>query len=333
MSGGHQLPDVVARWRSRGGFTLLEVMLAVALATMLLVAVNFFVLSMGELWSGGAEPRLFERHVRGVTRFVESLVQQAVVTEDTTAAGKSTAAVERPAVRRSRSAPRPMVAAAWSGAPVLTRVAAPSAAGVLLGENLGWRLAGLAVQLAGPPPDRGGMGRLPPGVRGADGTQPPPRATTGGRSRDNSEDPGMTEGVRFRFGTPAGYEGSPVLLMFEVDEAPGQCVWPGRPLPQVECALQINADEGLVLLWKSKLEDDYGTARPRKTQLSPFGRAISFDYYDSESRVWTHSDQPRTDSSGSWAVPQRIRLRFAYGEMEREVAIALPDTPGGAPLR
>jgi prepilin-type N-terminal cleavage/methylation domain-containing protein len=55
----------------RGGFTLLEILLALALASLVLVGMNSFVFSMGELWGRDSDVRLFERHVRAVTRFLE----------------------------------------------------------------------------------------------------------------------------------------------------------------------------------------------------------------------------------------------------------------------
>ena len=53
-------------------FTLLELLLALALVGLLLVAMNTLVFSMGELWGRGSEPRLFDQHVRAVTRFLEN---------------------------------------------------------------------------------------------------------------------------------------------------------------------------------------------------------------------------------------------------------------------
>jgi prepilin-type N-terminal cleavage/methylation domain-containing protein len=55
----------------RRGFTLLEILLALSLASLVLVGMNAFVFSMGELWGRDADVRLFERHVRAVTRFLE----------------------------------------------------------------------------------------------------------------------------------------------------------------------------------------------------------------------------------------------------------------------
>jgi hypothetical protein len=319
---------------------MLEVLLAVSLSAMLLVAVNFFVLSLGELWSGGSEPRLFERHVRGVARFLDSLVQQSVVQDQDTKMPASGAQAQ------AHNVPRLVVPVGAAAKPAQSGMAAlASAMRIRLMQTLGSEVAArpgvalggrallMLVQSAGP--GFGGTGRLPPGVRDADAKHPPAgRGDAAGRAASrNGNGAFATTGSRFSLGTPAGYEGAPPMLLFEIDEAPGQCVWPERPLPQVECALQVNADEGLVLLWKSKLEEDYGKARPRKTQLSPFARGLSYDYYDSERQTWTHTEQPQSDGNGGWLVPQRIRVAFAYQGIEREVSIVLPDVPEGVPLR
>lgn len=63
----------------RGGFTLLELLLSLALIGMLLVAMNQFIFSMGELWGRGADVRLFERHARAVTRFLETTLHSAAL--------------------------------------------------------------------------------------------------------------------------------------------------------------------------------------------------------------------------------------------------------------
>jgi prepilin-type N-terminal cleavage/methylation domain-containing protein len=65
--------------RAERGFTLLETLLSAALLGVLLLALNFFVFSMAEIWGQGAERRLFEQHVRAVTREVETLVRTAAL--------------------------------------------------------------------------------------------------------------------------------------------------------------------------------------------------------------------------------------------------------------
>lgn len=64
---------------SRRAFTLVELILAIAIMAMLLVALLTFVFSMGEIWGFGREQRLFEQHVNAVTRHVDALVRRAAL--------------------------------------------------------------------------------------------------------------------------------------------------------------------------------------------------------------------------------------------------------------
>jgi prepilin-type N-terminal cleavage/methylation domain-containing protein len=64
----------VRRRPGEGGFTLVETLLALALLTSLLLAVNLFLFSMGELWGQNRQQRLFDQHVRAVTRYLDELV-------------------------------------------------------------------------------------------------------------------------------------------------------------------------------------------------------------------------------------------------------------------
>lgn len=59
------------------GFTLLELMVAIAMAGLVLVGLNFFVFSMGEIWGRGSDSRLFDQHVRGVARFLQHELRAA----------------------------------------------------------------------------------------------------------------------------------------------------------------------------------------------------------------------------------------------------------------
>ena len=80
----------VRRSTGGGAFTLIELLLSLALVGMLLVAMNQFIFSMGELWGRGADVRLFDRHVRAVTRFVEQALHSTVLPA---AKGRQTLAV------------------------------------------------------------------------------------------------------------------------------------------------------------------------------------------------------------------------------------------------
>jgi prepilin-type N-terminal cleavage/methylation domain-containing protein len=65
--------------RRRHGFTLIEILLSLALVSVVLVAMNSFIFSMGELWGKNTDVRLFDQHVRAVTRFLEHELRGAVL--------------------------------------------------------------------------------------------------------------------------------------------------------------------------------------------------------------------------------------------------------------
>jgi len=72
-------PGRACRVQPRAGFTLLEILMSLALVALMLVALNTFVFSMGELWGHNNEQRLFEQHVRAVTRFLQEQVRVATL--------------------------------------------------------------------------------------------------------------------------------------------------------------------------------------------------------------------------------------------------------------
>ena len=61
------------------GFTLIEIVLSMALVGLVLVGLNTFVFSMGELWGKNADSRLFDQHVRAVTRFLQNEMLRATL--------------------------------------------------------------------------------------------------------------------------------------------------------------------------------------------------------------------------------------------------------------
>jgi len=63
----------------RRGFTLVEILLSMALVGLVLVGLNTFVFSMGELWGRNTDVRLFDQRVRAVTRFLQREVLRATL--------------------------------------------------------------------------------------------------------------------------------------------------------------------------------------------------------------------------------------------------------------
>ncbi|MEO7598288.1 MAG: prepilin-type N-terminal cleavage/methylation domain-containing protein [Opitutus sp.] len=209
----------------REGFTLLEILLAMALVGLVLVSMNSFVFSMGELWGRNADLRLFDQHARAVTRFLEQEL-------------------------RSSAFPP----------------AAPAGSGSILPQEI--------------------------------------RAQTG-----------VTEN----------------LLTFELPEGSPLLTWPERPLPEVVCSLQVRERDGLILLWHSRLEKRFNDDAPREMVITPLVSAMTYDYFDATFKTWKNEPQLRRDNNNRVLAPQRLRLKFTYGKLERENVIALPSVSEGLP--
>ncbi len=214
--------------RSRKGFTLLEVMFAVFMGSALLVAATAFVFALGELWGKGANVWLFQKHVRGVSRFLEQSVQKS-----------------------------------------------------------GWKMPAGEAQ------------------------SPIYWSSRGGRAYENQQ-----------------------LLTFELEKSPGVLVWPDTPLPHVVCSLELDRDEGLYLLWRSRLETDFEEEEPRKTLISPFVTDIKYYYIDAEDEdaEWEVEDEPTKEADGQFLLPQRIEIVFEYEGREEKRQIVLPVLFNGVPF-
>lgn len=65
------------RTRPRRAFTMIELMVAMALMGAILIGLNTFVFSMSELWGRGRDWRLFEQHARALTRFLDHELRAA----------------------------------------------------------------------------------------------------------------------------------------------------------------------------------------------------------------------------------------------------------------
>jgi len=212
--------------RARSAFTLLEILVSLALVGMIFLAMNTFIFSMGELWGKNTDVRLFDQHVNAVTRFL----------------GQTLATATYPPSARA------------SSAPVYPEQITPATGGA---DNL------------------------------------------------------------ITFDLPAGLR----LLN-----------WPDRPLPEVTCSLQVRPNDGLYLLWHSRLEMHYADEPPREVKLTPFCTALGYDYYDDNFKKWTTDTALQNDNTGQPTPPQRLRLYFQYGKLKRETIVPIPAAVQGTPV-
>ena len=201
--------------RRRRGFTLVEVLLSLALLTALLLALNQFIFSMGELWGQNRQQRLFDQHVRAVTRYLEELLQRGTMAPE--------------AARRLR-----IVASTVPGA-----------------------------------------GRSP-------------------------------------------------LLTFDLPAGDRLLPWPGRPLPDVQCALDAAPGRGLMLYWQSRWEVDFERVLPRVTVISPLVARLDYEYYQPETQAWQALSALTDSESKSKVLPTRLRLHFQHDRYSADQYVSVP---------
>lgn len=207
------------------GFTLIEIMVALAIVGMMLLALNVFVFSMGELWGRHSEGHLFDEHVNAVTHFLQDELNAAT---------------------------------------------------------------------------------YPPAARASATPVAPTQITPMNGMQDN-------------------------LITFDLLSTDRFFNWPDRPLPEVTCSLQERPNDGLYLLWHSRLEVNYATQPPRETRVSPYVTAMAYDYYDSNVNRWSTATLIQMDSTGNPMTPQRLRLTFTYGKLTRQVLLTIPQALQGPP--
>lgn len=205
-------PQVKRGQVSLRGFTLVEMLLALALLVSLLLALNMFLFSMGELWGQNRRQRLFDQHVRAVTHYLDELL-----------------------------------------------------------------------------------------ARGAQVAEP-------GRELRMAAMSGLHE--------PA--------LTFDLPDGDRLLPWPGKPLPDVECALSAQPGRGLVLSWHSRWETGFKDTPPRALVVSPLVQQLDYLYFDDSTRSWTATATPPRDQGDTWRVPARVRLHFKYEKYTASTVVTVP---------
>ena len=193
--------------RSRGGFTMLEMLVALALLGALMVSLNTFLFSMGELWGKGRDQRLFDQHSRAVASVVRRTFEAATY--------------------------------------------GPGASGV--------------------------------------------------RLKDIDNGSGTTE----------------PRLTFILADAARLAEWPEGPLPDVDFNVYVDPERGLIFQWQSRLELEREKKDLHETIISPFVKALHYEYYDATLKEWKVEDEPKHDDGGTaWLKPARLHLIFKFPELK-----------------
>lgn len=262
--------------------TLIEVILAIAVAGFLLAAATSLLVSISTIWTGREDRHFFEDHVDGVTEFLSAAFLNAGVEislEDAQSGGRLSNA-----------------------------------------DQDGQTPAGGADPATGMPPQPslqvGSRGSGRPGAgTGAGGT-----AASSGLIR-SSEEPvawGRTPGA-------ADYQDP--LLNFKLNTIPPLLVGlENSPVLGVNAFLHFSRDEGLSLLWYSRLQEDPDDISDlRRTELSPLVTGIRYIYWDERFENWEEEDAPKSgEGDEEFVLPRFLKLIFEYEGETKERLLTIP---------
>lgn len=107
--------------------------------------------------------------------------------------------------------------------------------------------------------------------------------------------------------------------------------WPAEPLPDVDLALEVDRDRGLVLGWRSRAETDAEADSWHEAVLSPFVRRLEFAYAAEAGRPATVSETPLpTDGFTGWRQPDHLRIHLERGRDKAEIRVRLAGKREGA---
>jgi hypothetical protein len=113
------------------------------------------------------------------------------------------------------------------------------------------------------------------------------------------------------------------LITFDLPGGDRIFSWPDAPLPEVHCAIGWNREDGLVVYYKSRLEEDFDEVKFRVAVLSPFVTELSYDYYDEQRESWTVETDLKKEGT-SLTTPRRLRLRFQRGNQDITEFVMVP---------
>ncbi len=124
--------------------------------------------------------------------------------------------------------------------------------------------------------------------------------------------------------------GTAELVTFDLPDGDRLITWPGRSLPEVQCALGWRQGEGLMLYYKSRLEENFDAVNPRQAVVSPFVTGLVYEYYDADTDTWS-SETALLKRDNALVTPRRLRLRFQRGGQDYTEVITLPVRSEGVP--
>lgn len=119
-------------------------------------------------------------------------------------------------------------------------------------------------------------------------------------------------------------------LSFTLSDGDRLLNWNGTRAPLVDCTLGIGGNDGLMIFWRSQLEEDEDVIH--ETPVSPLITNLTFNYYNHDTGNWRNETRLQRGRQNLWLVPEQIVLEFTHGKLTATRTLTLPLAPGGVPI-
>lgn len=256
--------------KSTSGMSLLEVILAIAVAGFVLAAAVSMLVSISSIWAGRAERHFFVDHIDGVTEFLNATFSTAglkIATDDSNNDSQAEDSTNGDLEDNESPTASPKISV--------------------------------------------------------------PANSQSSSSTDSSSSSLIhTDDEPIRWAHPPGFSKSKdPLLHFELPKAPPLLVGlENAPLLGLSLFLYFDQNEGLSLLWYSKLQEEtQATSDLRRTLISSLVTAIDYIYWDERFEKWETEDTPKEgDGIDQYLLPRFIKLTFEYEGVTQERTFAIP---------
>ena len=284
-------------------FTLLEILLAIAVSGLLLAASSYFMVSLATIWSLRTDEDSFEEHADGVAAFLQRALNEA----------------------SSRHQPKWKDQDGTSSSTSTKITSSTSTTTGTTGKTSNTDATGTTAK----------DGTDTKSTTGTTSDTSDSNTTTG-TTATTSAGQWMNAGITMTR-TQADEDTEPPLLHFFFFQFPPAlgATTPATTLG-VEAWLKFDEKAGLAIVWKDiwSIQDTIVSNDKdllRTTVISPFVTKINYIYYDSDAKRWNEYEAPY-ENNGTYAVPTFIRLVFTQNGHETTRTIRIQATARKMPL-
>jgi prepilin-type N-terminal cleavage/methylation domain-containing protein len=273
----------------RAGFTLVEVLLAIAVSTLVLLGASVFVFSAFNLLTQVQNDPGLEHHKLGVVGFLQYVFSQ-----------------------------EPKLAAASTNSPFNSVGFTSPAGGVGSGGNTAGTSSGGNSSSGSSTPSSGGTSPFSTNPGGNSNSFM--GNSTVGNNQVSWQTPSWnsaSDNPMLSFRIDDGVDNDPLF------------VWTMGPRPPATGYLYFHEGEGLSILWQTDQQAQLTPDVYQRTLLSPLVTKVTYVYYDTENSDWVETDSPSSTSGTNPPVPNFIRLTFKINGKEEVATVSLPYTQTG----